>query len=100
MESRTRVGRAASELLLLGILSRATIRKSKINWSIIMRTIVYAVVAAIAILEVGAVQAATWTIAPPGTDRSKEIKSMNIMDRPNRPLHFYGDIVRLANRRR
>jgi hypothetical protein len=44
--------------------------------------------------------AGNWTIAPPGTERSKEIKSMDILDRPNRVLHFYGDTVRLANRRR
>jgi hypothetical protein len=24
---------------------------------------------------------------------------MNILDRPNRPLHFYGDTVRWAHRR-
>jgi hypothetical protein len=41
---------------------------------------------------------AQWTIAPPGTKRSKEIKSMDILDRPNRPLHIYGTIVRLRNR--
>ncbi len=44
--------------------------------------------------------AANWTIAPPGTERSKEIKSMDILERPNRVLHFYGDTVRLTNRRR
>jgi hypothetical protein len=43
--------------------------------------------------------AENWTVAPPGTERSKEIKAMNILDRPNRPLHIYGDVVRLANRR-
>ena len=42
---------------------------------------------------------ASWTIAPPGTERSKDIHAMNILDRPNRPLHFYGDTVRWAHRR-
>jgi hypothetical protein len=42
---------------------------------------------------------ANWTIAPPGTERSKEIHAMNILERPNRPLHFYGDTVRWAHRR-
>jgi len=42
---------------------------------------------------------ANWTIAPPGTGRSKEIHAMNILERPNRPLHFYGDTVRWAHRR-
>jgi hypothetical protein len=42
---------------------------------------------------------ASWTIAPPGTERSKEIHAMNILERPNRPLHFYGDTVRWAHRR-
>jgi len=42
---------------------------------------------------------ANWTVAPPGTERSKEIHAMNILERPNRPLHFYGDTVRWAHRR-
>lgn len=42
---------------------------------------------------------ASWTVAPPGTERSQEIHAMNILDRPNRPLHFYGDTVRWAHRR-
>ncbi len=65
-----------------------------------MRYLLFALIVVVGMVEVGSVQVATWTIAPPGTERSKEIKSMDIMQRPNRPLHFYGDIVRLANRRR
>jgi hypothetical protein len=44
--------------------------------------------------------AGNWTVAPPGTQRSKDIKAMEILDRPNRVLHVYGDAVRLSNRRR
>ncbi len=65
-----------------------------------MRYVLYALIAAFALLGVGVAEAAPWTIAPPGTERSKEIKAMDIMNRPNRPLHIYGDVVRLANRRR
>jgi hypothetical protein len=64
-----------------------------------MRKLLIAVVALVALAEVGPASA-SWTIAPPGSEKSKEIKEMNIMDRPNRLLHFYGDTVRLANRRR
>ena len=38
--------------------------------------------------------------APPGTEQSKEIKSLDILDRPNRQLQIYGDLVRLVTRRR
>jgi hypothetical protein len=64
-----------------------------------MRKLLIAVVALVVLAEV-IPASASWTIAPPGTEKSKEIKEMNIMDRPNRLLHFYGDTVRLANRRR
>ncbi len=33
------------------------------------------------------------TATEPGLSR-EEIRSMNILDRPNRPLHFYGNAVR------
>jgi hypothetical protein len=64
-----------------------------------MRKFLLAVVAVAALMD-AAPAMASWTIAPPGTEKSKEIKEMNILDRPNRVLHFYGDAVRLANRRR
>ncbi len=64
-----------------------------------MRYLIFVMVVLVGLIEIGSAQAA-WTIAPPGTDRSKEIKAMNIMERPNRPLHVYGDVVRLANRRK
>ncbi|HTQ40803.1 MAG TPA: hypothetical protein VMJ32_17405 [Pirellulales bacterium] len=64
-----------------------------------MRRFLLAIVAIVALVDVAPVRA-SWTVAPPGTEKSKEIKEMNILDRPNRVLHFYGDAVRLANRRR
>jgi hypothetical protein len=64
-----------------------------------MRKFLLAIVAIAAIVDVIPASAA-WTIAPPGSEKSKEIAEMNILDRPNRLLHFYGDAVRLANRRR
>lgn len=64
-----------------------------------MRYLLFAMVAIAGLMDVGSASA-SWTIAPPGTEKSKEIKSMDILDRPNRVLHFYGDAVRLANRRR
>lgn len=64
-----------------------------------MRYILFALIAIAGLVDVGTASA-SWTIAPPGTQKSKEIKQMNIMDRPNRILHFYGDAVRLANRRK
>jgi hypothetical protein len=64
-----------------------------------MRKLLLAMVTVVALIDVAPVHAA-WTIAPPGTEKSKEIKDMDILDRPNRVLHFYGDAVRLANRRR
>jgi hypothetical protein len=63
-----------------------------------MRYVLFAVVAAVGLIDIAPARAA-WTIAPPGSEKSKEIKEMNIMDRPNRLLHFYGDAVRMANRR-
>ena len=63
-----------------------------------MRKFLLAVVAVAAMMDV-ATASASWTVAPPGSQKSKEIAQMNIMDRPNRVLHFYGDAVRLANRR-
>jgi len=66
---------------------------------VIVRKFLLAIVAVAAMVDVLPASAA-WTIAPPSTEKSKEIKEMNIMDRPNRLLHFYGDTVRLANRRR
>ena len=65
-----------------------------------MRFLAYALVAVVCLVEVGSVSANPWTIAPPGTAKSKEIKQMNIMERPNRLLHFYGDAVRMANRKK
>jgi hypothetical protein len=64
-----------------------------------MRYFILALIAVVVLVETGTARAA-WTIAPPGTARSKEIHELNIMERPNRPLHVYGDVVRLANRRR
>ena len=64
-----------------------------------MRHLLFAMVAIAGLIDIGSASAG-WTIAPPGTEKSKEIKSMDILDRPNRVLHFYGDAVRLANRRR
>ena len=64
-----------------------------------MRYLLFALIAIVGLVEVGSTQAATWTIAPPGTARSKEIHELNIMERPSRPLHIYGDAVRLAHRR-
>ena len=64
-----------------------------------MRKTLLALVAVVALLDIGTANAA-WTIAPPGSTKSKEIKQMDIMDRPNRVLHFYGDTVRMANRRK
>ena len=69
------------------------------NVRFIVRNFLLAVVAVAAMMDVMTASAA-WTIAPPGSEKSKEIAQMNIMDRPNRVLHFYGDAVRLANRRR
>ena len=54
---------------------------------------------AVTILLSAASAQANWTVATPGTERSKEIHAMNILERPNRPLHFYGDTVRWAHRR-
>lgn len=62
-----------------------------------MRYILTAIVLVVFSLEV-IPASAQWTIAPPGTKRAKEIKSMDILDRPNRPLHIYGTWVRLRNR--
>ena len=64
-----------------------------------MRCLLLSLVAIAGMVGAHSSLAANWTIAPPRTERSKEIKAMNIFDRPNRPLHFYGDVVRLANRR-
>jgi len=54
---------------------------------------------AVTILLSAASAQANWTVAPPGTERSKEIHAMNILERSNRSLHFYGDTVRWAHRR-
>ena len=64
-----------------------------------MRKFLLAIVDVAAMMDV-TTAGASWTIAPPGSEKSKEIAQMNIMDRPNRVLHFYGDAVRFANRRR
>ncbi len=64
-----------------------------------MRHLLFALVAVACLIDIGTAQA-SWTVAPPGTEKSKEIKQMDILDRPNRVLHFYGDTVRLMNRRR
>jgi hypothetical protein len=65
----------------------------------VVRKFLLAIVAVAAMMDV-TTASASWTIAPPGSEKSKEIAQMNILDRPNRMLHFYGDAVRLANRRR
>jgi hypothetical protein len=65
-----------------------------------MRFFVFSLVAIAALATSGTAGANSWTVAPPGSQRSKDIKSENILDRPNRVLHFYGDAVRFANRRR
>ena len=36
----------------------------------------------------------------PETEQSKEIKYLDILDRPNRQLQIYGELVRLVSRRR
>jgi hypothetical protein len=64
-----------------------------------VRIFIYSLIALLAFTEARAASAA-WTIAPPGTAKSKQIKSMPIMERPNRLLHVYGDAVRLANRKK
>ncbi|HEY2880903.1 MAG TPA: hypothetical protein VGJ15_00685 [Pirellulales bacterium] len=63
-----------------------------------MKRLLIAAVIVAGMFDVGSARA-SWTIAPPGSEKSKEIKEMDIMDRPNRLLHFYGDAVRMANRR-
>jgi hypothetical protein len=55
-----------------------------------MRFFLFALIAIVGLIDVGTASAA-WTIAPPGSQKSKDIKAMNIMDRPNRLLHVYGD---------
>jgi hypothetical protein len=64
-----------------------------------MRELVFAVVALVGFVAVDSVGAANWTVAPPGSARSEEIKSQDILNRPNRPLHVYGDFVRWEHRR-
>jgi hypothetical protein len=78
---------------------RKTILRFSSSEDFAMRKFLLAVVAVAMLIDVAPAMAA-WTIAPPGTQKSKDIKEMNILDRPNRVLHFYGDAVRLANRRR
>jgi hypothetical protein len=53
--------------------------------------------AVLAMVLVENASAARWTVALPGTPRAQQIRSMDIMSRPNRPLHFYGNIVRRSN---
>jgi hypothetical protein len=64
-----------------------------------MRQLVLALMATVGLIGANSACAGNWTVAPPGTQRSKEIKTMEILERPNRVLHVYGDTVRLANRR-
>jgi len=64
-----------------------------------MRQLALAVVASIGFVAVDSAVAANWTMAPPGSARSEEIKSQDILNRPNRPLHVYGDFVRWEHRR-
>ena len=64
-----------------------------------MRKFLLAIVAVAAMMDV-TTAGASWTIARRDRRNRKEIAQMNILDRPNRVLHFYGDAVRLANRRR
>jgi hypothetical protein len=65
-----------------------------------MRYLLFGLIATAGLIDAAAVKASTWTIAPPRSERSKEIKAMDIMERPNRPLHVYGDFVRMGSRRR
>jgi len=65
-----------------------------------MRCLLFGLVATVGLIDAAAVKANNWTIAPPGSERSKEIKAMDIRERPNRPLHVYGDFVRMGGRRR
>jgi hypothetical protein len=66
----------------------------------LMRSLLLGLILTTGLVCANSAFAGNWTIAPPGTERSKEIKSMDILERPNRVLHFYGDTVRLSNRRR
>jgi hypothetical protein len=64
-----------------------------------MRELVLAMVTLVGLVAVDSAVAANWTMAPPGSARSEEIKSQDILSRPNRPLHVYGDFVRWEHRR-
>jgi hypothetical protein len=63
-----------------------------------MRYLMFTLVAVAGLIDIGSANA-NWTIAPPGSEKSKEIASENIMERPNRPLHVYGTWVRWTHRR-
>lgn len=58
---------------------------------------------AVALLETTAMAEPKSVADPDATvargDRRKEIKSLDIHDRPNRPLHFYGNTVRRRSSR-
>jgi hypothetical protein len=59
----------------------------------------FALVAIAGLVFVDSASANSWTVALPNSQRGEAIHSMDIMERPNRPLHVYGDFVRLRNRR-
>ena len=63
-----------------------------------MRRILLAmgIVVVVEMIGAGSAWANSWTIARPNSPRGQEIHSMDILARPNRPLHFYGDTVRLG----
>ncbi len=62
-----------------------------------MRYLMFALAIVVGFSTIGSAKG-NWTIAPPGSERSKEIASENIMDRPNRPLHVYGTWYRWSHR--
>lgn len=62
-----------------------------------MRYLMFSLVAVVGFSTVGSAKA-NWTIAPPGSEKSKEIASADIMQRPNRPLHVYGTWYRWTHR--
>ncbi|HEX4132039.1 MAG TPA: hypothetical protein VHZ24_18545 [Pirellulales bacterium] len=64
-----------------------------------MRRLLLSVVAlSVAFLSIGTASAA-WTVALPGSSKARQIRSMDIHSRPNRPLHFYGNVVRAGSYR-
>jgi hypothetical protein len=67
-----------------------------------MRTIVIATIATVALVPVSSVEAATSRIDPriivTGEAR-EQIQNTPILERPNRPLHVYGNTVRRRHHR-